>query len=216
MNSSCFHIWNVSHLHASVGSYCKADQSTRPHFPHTPVAGRTLHCGTSSWQQWWGEMPRWHFSRWTYFPDVGHPTRKQWYLQNAEWMNERERLIALSNQKKKAIQTVTRRASFWQPLPGGTYQGAICSSGWVCCVLTANELLLFLLISAQLSAIAVFTYGQTYWAKEGNVLLFQNNVSGVNIKPRGRSGRYTAEGNTEHVEWRILGEQQMLEPLLEK
>lgn len=33
---------------------------------------------------------------------------------------------------------------------------------------------------SSLGAIAVFTYVKTYWAKEGNALLFQNNIWGVN------------------------------------
>lgn len=138
------------------------------------------------------------------------------YQQLSERMKDRGWTLC-QTEKKKAIHTATRRASFWQLLPGGTYQGAICSSGWVCCVLTANEPLLFLLISAQLSAIAVFTYGQTYWAKEGNALLFQSDVSGVNIKNLEEDQEGIQQRETlRNVEWRILGEQRMLEPLLEK
>lgn len=205
-------------FHICMPQLDRVVKRTKAH-PYFPYAGCTLHCGTSSWQQWWGEMSRWHFSRGTYFPDVGHHTRKQWYLQNNwvnEWKREAERSVKPKKESSKYIQKTSKlltavarrnisRSYLFQWL------GLLCSH----CKWTAP-------LPADLGSVecdcCVHICQNILGQRGKHSLVSEQRLRCEHTlkKPRGRSGRYTAEGNIEHVAWRILGEQQMLEPLLEK
>lgn len=143
-------------------------------------------------------MPRWHFSKSTYFPDVGHPTRKQWYLLTSEWTNERQRLNALSNRKKENNTYSYEKSELLTAVAGRNisrsylfqWLGLLCSHCKWAAPLPAD------LGSAECDC-CVHIWPNILSQRGKRPLVSERRLRCEHKKPGGRSGRYTAEGNTE-------------------